>query len=124
MNTLLKSIGVYLLKNKSRNIMAWIYLFAAGVFEIGWPLGFKLSETTEQKVLWIIFSIASMATSGYCLWVAQKEIPMGTAYAVWTGIGAVGTFLIGIFFFKDATNLLRLLSASLIVIGVIGLKFS
>lgn len=104
--------------------MAWIYLIAAGFFEIGWPLGFKLSQTTEQKILWITISIVSMATSGYCLWMAQKEIPMGTAYAVWTGIGAVGTFLIGIIFFKDATNMLRLFSASLIVIGVIGLKFS
>ncbi len=104
--------------------MAWIYLVAAGMFEIGWPLGFKLSQTTENKIFWIAVSIISMATSGYCLWMAQKEIPIGTAYAVWTGIGAVGTFLIGILFFKDATNLLRLLSASLIFIGVIGLKFA
>jgi quaternary ammonium compound-resistance protein SugE len=56
--------------------------------------------------------------------VAQKEIPIGTAYAVWTGIGAVGTFIIGLIFFKDPINLMRMLSASLIIIGVIGLKFS
>jgi quaternary ammonium compound-resistance protein SugE len=104
--------------------MAWIYLIVAGVFEMGWPLGFKLSQVTEQKFLWISVGVLSMAASGYFLWVAQKEIPIGTAYAVWTGIGAVGTFLIGIFFFKDPATLLRMLSASLIIIGVIGLKFS
>ncbi|MCE1164190.1 MAG: SMR family transporter [Bacteroidetes bacterium] len=91
---------------------------------MGWPLGFKLSQVTERKVLWIIFAVISMALSGYFLWLAQKQIPIGTAYAVWTGIGAVGTFLIGIFFFKDPTNLLRILSASLIIMGVIGLKFA
>ena len=104
--------------------MAWIYLIIAGLFEMGWPLGFKLSQVTEHRIMWIVFGVFSMATSGYFLWVAQKEIPIGTAYAVWTGIGAVGTFLIGIFFFKDSTSMLRVLSASLIIIGVIGLKFA
>lgn len=104
--------------------MAWIYLIVAGVFEMGWPLGFKLSQVTEQKFLWIAVGVLSMAASGYFLWVAQKEIPIGTAYAVWTGIGAVGTFIIGLIFFKDPVNLMRTLSASLIIIGVIGLKFS
>ncbi|MCX6158844.1 MAG: multidrug efflux SMR transporter [Ignavibacteriota bacterium] len=104
--------------------MAWIYLIVAGVFEMGWPLGFKLSQVTEQKFLWISVGVLSMAASGYFLWTAQKEIPIGTAYAVWTGIGAVGTFIIGMVFFKDPANLLRMLSASLIIIGVIGLKFS
>ncbi len=103
---------------------AWLILVLAGIFEMGWPLGFKLSQVTEQKVLWIIFAVISMALSGYFLWQAQKQIPIGTAYAVWTGIGAVGTFLIGIIFFKDPTNLLRILSASLIIMGVIGLKFA
>jgi quaternary ammonium compound-resistance protein SugE len=104
--------------------MAWIYLIVAGIFEMGWPLGFKLSQVTEQKFLWILIGVISMAASGYFLWIAQKEIPIGTAYAVWTGIGAVGTFIIGLIFFKDPANLLRMLSASLIIIGVIGLKFS
>lgn len=128
MNTYLKLDVLYLIlkikKHIRKNNMAWIYLIVAGFFEIGWPLGFKLSQTTEQKLLWISFSVVSMATSGFCLWMAQKEIPMGTAYAVWTGIGAVGTFLIGILFFKDSTSVLRMLSASLIIIGVVGLKFS
>ena len=104
--------------------MAWIYLVIAGIFEMGWPLGFKLSQVTENRILWIAVGVISMAASGYFLWVAQKEIPIGTAYAVWTGIGAVGTFLIGIIFFKDPTNLLRIFSAGLIIVGVIGLKFS
>ncbi len=102
----------------------WLILILAGIFEMGWPLGFKLSQVTEHRVLWIVFAVISMALSGYFLWVAQKQIPIGTAYAVWTGIGAVGTFIIGIIFFKDPANLLRILSASLIIIGVIGLKFA
>jgi quaternary ammonium compound-resistance protein SugE len=104
--------------------MAWIYLIVAGIFEMGWPLGFKLSQVTEQKILWISVGVVSMAASGYFLWVAQKEIPIGTAYAVWTGIGAVGTFIIGLIFFKDPATLLRMLSAGLIIVGGIGLKFS
>jgi len=104
--------------------MAWIYLVIAGIFEMGWPLGFKLSQVTENRILWIAVGGISMAASGYFLWVAQKEIPIGTAYAVWTGIGAIGTFIIGIIFFKDPTNLFRIFSAGLIIIGVIGLKFA
>ncbi|MFA5010813.1 MAG: multidrug efflux SMR transporter [Ignavibacteria bacterium] len=104
--------------------MAWIYLVIAGIFEMGWPLGFKLSQVTANRFLWITVGVLSMAASGYFLWVAQKDIPIGTAYAVWTGIGAIGTFLIGIIFFKDPTNLLRIFSAGLIIIGVIGLKFA
>ncbi|MFA7359731.1 MAG: SMR family transporter [Candidatus Kapaibacterium sp.] len=104
--------------------MAWIYLVIAGIFEMGWPLGFKLSQVTENRILWIVIGAISMAASGYFLWVAQKDIPIGTAYAVWTGIGAIGTFIIGIIFFKDPTNLLRIFSAGLIIIGVIGLKFA
>ena len=102
----------------------WLILILAGIFEMGWPLGFKLSQITEHKAAWIVFAVISMALSGYFLWVAQKQIPIGTAYAVWTGIGAVGTFIIGIIFFKDPANLLRVFSASLIIIGVIGLKFA
>ena len=104
--------------------MGWIYLIIAGIFEVGWPVGFKLSQTTENKVLWIIFGICSMALSGLFLWLAQKEIPIGTAYAVWTGIGAIGTLLIGIFYFGDSASIWRLISAFLIIIGIIGLKLS
>jgi quaternary ammonium compound-resistance protein SugE len=105
--------------------MAWIYLIIAGFFEIGWPLGMKLSQTqANYKFGWIIFSVISMALSGYFLWIAQKTIPMGTSYAIWTGIGAVGAFIIGILFFKDPANFFRIASATLIVLGIIGLKLS
>jgi quaternary ammonium compound-resistance protein SugE len=105
--------------------MAWLYLLLAAIFEIGWPLGFKLSQTQGNgKIFWIVMAAASMALSGIFLWMAQKEIPIGTAYAVWTGIGAAGTFIIGILYFKDAATLLRIASLTLIVMGVIGLKLS
>lgn len=104
--------------------MAWIYLMIAGLFEIGWPLGLKLSQTTGHKILWMIFAVVSMTASGLFLWLAQKTIPMGTAYAVWTGIGAAGAFIIGILMFRDPVTLFRLLSFTFIVTGLIGLKLS
>lgn len=104
--------------------IAWIYLLIAGLFEIGWPLGFKLSQTTRFRVLFILMAVVSMLVSGLFLWLAQRDIPIGTAYAVWTGIGAAGTFLIGIVFFGDALGMMRLISFILIVTGVIGLKLS
>ena len=104
--------------------MDWTKLIIAGIFEIGWPLGFKLSQTTSHKVFWIGFSIVSMALSGYFLWRAQKEIPIGVAYAVWTGIGALGTLVMGIMVFNDPMNLFRLASALLIVLGIVGIRMS
>ena len=103
---------------------SWIYLIIAGLFEIGWPLGFKLSQITRFRFLFIAVAVGSMALSGIFLWLAQIDIPIGTAYAVWTGIGAAGTFLIGIVWFKDPAGMMRILSFALIVIGVIGLKLS
>jgi quaternary ammonium compound-resistance protein SugE len=103
---------------------SWFFLIIAGFFEIGWPLGFKLSQTTKFRWTFIAVAVVSMALSGFFLWIAQKEIPIGTAYAVWTGIGAAGTFLVGISFFGDSGNMMRLLSFSLIVIGIVGLKVS
>ncbi len=102
--------------------MSWFYLFLAAIFEVGWPLGFKMADVTGQKCLWIIFAIIAMTLSGYFLFIAQKEIPIGTAYAVWTGIGASCTFLIGVIFFNDVINLMRLLGVILIIGGVILLK--
>ena len=104
--------------------LAWIYLIIAGLFEIGWPVGFKLSQTTGHRLLFIVVAVVSMALSGFFLWLAQREIPIGTAYAVWTGIGASGTFLIGIVFFGDPAGMLRWLSFVLVVIGLFGLKMS
>lgn len=80
------------------------------------------SVSPKHKILFIGLAIVSMAISGLLLYIAQKQIPIGTAYAVWTGVGAVGTLLIGIFFFHDAAGFLRLFSAGLIVLGVIGLR--
>ena len=98
-------------------------LIIAGIFEIGWPLGLKMSQAAEQKkALWLAVAVVSMAISGGLLWYAQKTIPIGTAYAVWTGIGAVGTLAVGILFFNDSASLLRLMAALLIVVGIIGLK--
>lgn len=104
--------------------MGWFYLILGGIFEIGWPLGFKLSQTTSLKMLFIAVAVVSMGLSGYFLYLAQKTLPIGTAYAVWTGIGAVGTLAIGIVFFHDSAGVWRLLSASLIVLGIIGMKLS
>lgn len=103
--------------------MAWIYLIIGGLFEIGWPLGFKLAAIDgNSKIAFIAVSVVSMALSGLFLYMAQRTIPIGTAYAVWTGIGAVGTLLVGIFFFSDPAGFMRLLSALLIITGIIGLK--
>jgi quaternary ammonium compound-resistance protein SugE len=102
--------------------MSWFYLIIAGLFEIGWPLGLKLSQTMTERYPGIVLAIVSMSLSGLFLWLAQKSIPIGTAYAVWTGIGAVGTLLVGIVFFGDSAGLWRMLSVLLIVVGIVGLK--
>ena len=103
--------------------MAWILLIIAGLFEIGWALGFKLASMHSKYFIWFIgLSILSMGLSGYFLYLAQKSIPIGTAYVIWTGIGAIGTVLLGILFFHDSANIFRLLFLSLILIGIVGLK--
>lgn len=104
------------------NSIHWIYLIAAGFFEIGWPLGLKLSAIPSFKILGPVLSVLSMAISGILLWLSLKGISIGTAYAVWTGIGAAGTFIIGVLFFNDPSILLRWIGVSLIILGVIFLK--
>ena len=104
------------------NSIHWIYLIAAGFFEIGWPLGLKLASIASFKILGPIISVISMAISGILLWLSLKGISIGTAYAVWTGIGAVGTFIIGVLFLNDPSILLRWIGVSLIILGVIFLK--
>lgn len=103
---------------------AWLYLLAAGLCEIGWPLGFKLSQTSNYPKLAIAASILSIAVSGFMLWMAQKHIPIGTAYAVWTGIGAAGTFLVGVIWFNDPLTVMRSVGAMLIIGGVIVMKLA
>ncbi|WP_102408903.1 DMT family transporter [Parabacteroides bouchesdurhonensis] len=104
--------------------MGWIYLLLGGLFEIGWPVGMKLAQTTGARFLFLAAAVISMALSGYFLYMVQRTIPIGTAYVVWTGIGAIGTLLIGIFFFHDSAGLWRMLSALLIIVGIIGLKLA
>ncbi len=104
--------------------MSWTYLVCAGLFEIGWPLGLKLSQTSQYRIVGIIGAIVAMAVSGILLWLAQREIPLGTAYAVWTGIGAAGTFLVGIWLFGDAGTLMRYFGVTLIIAGVVTLKLA
>lgn len=104
--------------------MAWIYLLLAGLFEIGWPIGLKISQTSGRGFIGICLAITCMAFSGGLLWLAQRNIPMGTAYAVWTGIGAAGTFMVGILRYGDPSSLGRLFGVGLIIGGVILLKLS
>ena len=104
--------------------MAWLYLIVAGLFEIGWPVGLKLSQTPGRRVLGVVIAVVCMAASGGLLWLAQRSIPIGTAYAVWTGIGATGTFVVGIAFYGDSAGALRLVSVGLIIAGIIGLKLA
>ena len=104
--------------------MVWIYLFLAGLSEIGWPVGMKMAQREELRIVGIVLAVVFMAVSGWLLYLAQKEIPIGTAYAVWTGIGAAGTFLIGIFFYGDPASLIRYLGLGLIVAGVTLLKIA
>lgn len=108
----------------SRLNTAWLLLIVAGLLEIGWPLGLKLSQSSERRIAGLVAAALCMAASGALLWLAQRDIPIGTAYAVWTGIGAAGTFLIGIAFFEDPVSFMRVSSAGLIVVGVIGLKLA
>jgi quaternary ammonium compound-resistance protein SugE len=104
--------------------MAWVYLIVAGLFEIGWPVGLKLSQTPGRLIVGVIVAVVCMAASGAFLWLAQRSIPIGTAYALWTGIGAAGTFIVGILFYGDSASALRLVSVGLIIAGIIGLKLA
>lgn len=104
--------------------MAWIYLFIAGIFEWGWPIGLKFAWTKEGIKFWpLMGALISMVASGSFLLLAQRTIPVGTAYAVWTGIGAVGTFVLGIFVLNEPALVGRFLCVGLIITGIIGLKF-
>jgi quaternary ammonium compound-resistance protein SugE len=105
------------------NCMAWIVLFIAGLFETGWAIGLKYSEGFSRPwpTTWTIFA---MIVSLWLLGIAMKSLPVGTAYSVWVGIGAVGTVILGIVLFKEPAHAARLISVSLIIAGIIGLKLS
>jgi quaternary ammonium compound-resistance protein SugE len=104
--------------------MAWFYLILAGLFEIGWPVGLKMAQEESTRLTGLLIAIGFMTISGGFLWLAQKQIPIGTSYAVWTGIGAAGTFLVGVVFYGDPSSLARYLGIVLIVAGVITLKLA
>ncbi len=103
--------------------MSWFILFIAGLFEIAWAIGLKYSAGFTR--LWpSVGTVAAMAVSVVLLGLAMRDLPVGTAYAVWTGIGAVGTVILGIALFGDPANAARLICVGLIVAGIIGLKLS
>ena len=101
--------------------MSWIYLLIAGLFEISWAIGLKLSNGFTH--LWFsILTIIGMILSFYFLSVALKNIPLETAYAVWTGIGTIGTVILGIILFKEPASALRFVCIGMILFGITGLK--
>ncbi len=103
--------------------MPWIYLALAGLFEIGWAIGLKYSVGFTR--LWpSVATVAAMIVSVLLLALATRTLSIGTAYAIWTGIGAVGAVIFGIVLFGDSAALLRLLCVSLIVVGIVGLKLT
>ncbi len=101
--------------------MAWIYLIIAGLFECGWAIGLKYTEGFTRLTPSIL-TIIAMAISFFLLSTAMKTIPVGTAYAVWTGIGAVGVAVMGMILFGESRDILRIISLMMIVGGIIGLK--
>lgn len=103
--------------------MSWIILFFAGLFEVGWAVGLKYTEGFSKPLPTALTVLAMLVSLGL-LGLAMKHLPLGTAYAVWTGVGAVGTVIAGIVLFGESMALLRLASVALIVCGLVGLKLS
>jgi len=103
--------------------MAWFLLFLAGLFQIGWAVGLKYTDGFTRPMP-TAFTIISMIISIVLLGLAVKTLPMGTAYAVWTGIGTVGTVLLGIWLLGDPATLVRVACIALIVTGIAGLKLA
>lgn len=103
--------------------MAWIILILAGLFETGWAIGLKYTEGFTR--LWpTLWTVVAMIISLWLLGIAMKTLPVGTAYTIWVGVGAVGTVILGIVLFKEPAHAARLISVGLIIAGLIGLKLS
>lgn len=103
--------------------MNWVLLFCAGIMEMGWAVGLKYTEGFSR--FWpTVWTVLAMALSLFLLGKALKTIPVGTAYAVWTGIGAVGVAVLGIILFGESRSVVRLASIALIITGIAGLRFS
>jgi quaternary ammonium compound-resistance protein SugE len=101
--------------------MAWLYLLIAGLFEVAWAIGLKYTDGFT-RLMPSIWTVVSMAVSFLFLSLALKTLPVGTAYAVWTGVGAVGVAILGIILFAEPANALRLACIGMIVGGIVGLK--
>ena len=102
--------------------MSWLFLVIAGLFEIGWAIGLKYTEGFT-RLLPSLGTVGAMLLSVLLLGLALRELPVGTGYAVWTGIGTVGTALLGIWLFGEPATAMRLVCITLIVAGIAGLKF-
>jgi len=103
--------------------MAWAILIVAGLFEVGWAIGLKYTEGFTR--FWpTVGTVAAMIVSIWLLGIAMKSLPVGTAYAIWVGVGAVGTAILGIVLLGDSANAGRLISLALIVAGIVGLKLA
>jgi quaternary ammonium compound-resistance protein SugE len=103
--------------------MAWVILALAGLFETGWAIGLKYTAGFTR--LWpTVWTAAAMVVSLWLLGIAMKSLPVGTAYSVWVGVGAVGTVILGIVLFGEPSNPARLISVALIIAGIIGLKLA
>ncbi|MGH4052578.1 MAG: quaternary ammonium compound efflux SMR transporter SugE [Clostridium sp.] len=101
--------------------MKWLFLVIAGIFEVFWAIGLKYSQGFA-KPIWSVFTVFGMIASFYFLSLALKSLPLGTAYAIWTGIGTVGTVILGIVLFKEPMDAMRLICIGFIIIGIVGLK--
>ena len=103
--------------------MAWFYLILGGIFEMGWAVGLKLSQLMSVKIWGILMAVVSMSLSMFLLYLAQRTIAIGTAYVIWTGIGAVGTVILGIVFFHEPATMARLFFITTLIASIIGLKW-
>ncbi|MFD1143579.1 DMT family transporter [Larkinella insperata] len=103
--------------------MSWIYLVFAGLFEVVWAYSMKLSDSFTRPIPSFITVVAMFASFGL-LALAMRTLPLGTAYTIWTGIGAIGAFLVGIFWLNEPVNVTRVVAALLIIAGLLLLKFS
>lgn len=117
----LVNITILAIEKIKREKMAWIHLLIAGLFEIGWAIGLKYTNGFTK--LWpSVITVVGMILSFYFLSAAVKSIPIGTAYAIWTGIGAVGTAILGIILFDESREFVRIFFIFLIVVGIVGLR--
>ncbi len=103
--------------------MAWIILFVAGLFEVGWAVGLKYTDGFTRPFPTAV-TLAALGVSIYLLGIAVRTLPLGTAYAVWTGIGTLGTVILGIALFREPATAFRLFCITLILAGIVGLKFA